>query len=77
MDVLLVLISIVNLKLYISWFAVGWRLVEVRLEWCPDCRLKHDWSSSVITMMHGPKNIKLFEVIYKIMHKSALMYTVL
>jgi len=31
-SVLLVLISIVNLKLYISWFAVGWRLGAVRLE---------------------------------------------
>jgi len=27
-----VLISIVNLKLYIPWFAVGWRLGAVRLE---------------------------------------------
>jgi len=27
-----VLISIVTLKLYISWFAVGWRLGAVRLE---------------------------------------------
>jgi len=27
-----VLISIVNLKLYIPWFAIGWRLVVVTLE---------------------------------------------
>ena len=27
-----VLISIVNLKLYVPWFAVGWRLGAVRLE---------------------------------------------
>jgi len=31
-SVLLVLISIVNPKLYIPWFAVGWRLGAVRLE---------------------------------------------
>jgi len=31
-DVLLVLISVVNLKLHIPWFAVGWRLGSVGLE---------------------------------------------
>jgi len=31
-DALLVLISIVNLKLYIPWVAVGWGLGAVRLE---------------------------------------------
>jgi hypothetical protein len=29
---LLVLISIVNSKLYIPWFAVGWRLGAISLE---------------------------------------------
>jgi len=46
--VLLELISIVNLKLYIPWFAVGWRLGAVRMEYCPGCRLKHDWSFHVV-----------------------------
>ena len=45
---LLVLISIVNLKLYVPWFAVCWRLGAVRLELCPGCRLKHDWSFHVV-----------------------------
>jgi len=31
-----------------SWFAVGWRLGAVSLEWCPGCRLKHDWSFHVV-----------------------------
>jgi len=47
-DVFLVLISIVNLKLYKLWFAVGCRLSAVRLEKCPACRLKHDWSFCVV-----------------------------
>jgi len=42
------LISIVNLKLYIPWFAVGWRLGMGRLEYCPGCRLNYDWSFHVV-----------------------------
>jgi len=46
--VLLVFISIVNLKLYIPWFAVCWRLGVVGLEWCLGCRLKRNWSFHVV-----------------------------
>ena len=44
---LLVLISVMNLKLHITWFAVGWSLGAVRLEKCPGSRLKHNWSFHV------------------------------
>ena len=36
---LLVLISIVDLKLYIPWVAVGWKLGAGRLKYCPGCGL--------------------------------------
>ena len=37
-----------NLKLYIYWLAVCWKLGAFRLEWCPGYRLKHDWSFHVV-----------------------------
>jgi hypothetical protein len=39
----------VNLKLYIAWVAVGWKLGAGRLEWCPGCRLKH--KHSIMTLL--------------------------
>jgi len=52
--VLLVLISIVNLKLYIPLFAAGWWLGAVRLEWCPGCRLQPGHHSSLPTSSLQP-----------------------
>jgi len=58
-----------------SWFAVGWRLGAVRLEKCPDRRLKHDLCFN-LQLWYFLKNLLKIEIL-SLLHSTGISCWVL
>ena len=79
---LLVLISVVNLKLYIPWCAVGWRLCAVRLINTNDTsnyqstnETHYTQENTTITTHKGSRQLILIETRYQLQPSDKELHT--